>query len=549
MSYVSLLKNIPEIITQPIGIAALASVGIHGAIAMIVPLMPIDSNKPKETASSKTVGLLELSQADQSRLPQSTPQPQVGLQQLSPIAPLSTPNFNAQSVLPPLAPPATSQLVLPPLPPSANSYRVSSVPTRQSLRRIPNYNFGFDASKFDSSRYNSTPKFSPSVPSVPPASSLSESDRKYETPQPLAVNRLPQLQSQNIPDDILQSAQSQNLSDIPPVTTPQGNPTPQMTQPSNDASKISQNLLVNSIKQSRANSNTLMGTRGITSQASDLSPKGTQQTIAQLDSYAALKKEVEKEYPNAEQKPVIRQTVATDKPNVEGTVLGVLVVDPDGKVLDIKFQDKLLAPELRTKAREYFNKQSPKGDKKISSYPFNLVFQNNGSNTIGTTQDQKPFPLAPAGNNNQLTPLPGATSKPSSEAPIKTNQSAPLPARTLKPLVVPALTDAAKPSSQVEIKNNQPASLRTNTLKPLVLPRVNTNQTQPLPAVTSKPSSQLPIKNNQVTPSSAASSSSESLLTPRVNQNQATPTPESEQELLQQLRQLKQNRQKSTPEK
>jgi hypothetical protein len=150
MSYVSLLKNIPEIITQPIGIAALASVGIHGAIAMIVPLMPIDSNKPKETASSKTVGLLELSQADQSRLPQSTPQPQVGLQQLSPIAPLSTPNFNAQSVLPPLAPPATSQLVLPPLPPSANSYRVSSVPTRQSLRRIPNYNFGFDASKFSS---------------------------------------------------------------------------------------------------------------------------------------------------------------------------------------------------------------------------------------------------------------------------------------------------------------------------------------------------------------------------------------------------------------
>ncbi|MBD2678407.1 MULTISPECIES: hypothetical protein [Nostoc] len=536
MSYVSLLKNIPEIITQPIGIAAIASVGIHGAIAMIVPLMPIDSSKPKETASSKTVGLMELSQADQSRLPQSTPQTQVGLQQLPPIAPLSAPNFSAQSVLPPLAPPSTSQLVLPPLPPSANSYRVSSVPTRQSLRRIPNYNFGFDASKFDSSKYNNTPKFSPSVPPVP---RLSQSDSKYESPQPLAVNRLPQLQSQNIPDDILQNAQSRNLSDIPPITTPQGNPTPQMTQPTGDVSKTTQNSLINSLKQGRANSNTLMGTRGMVSQASDLSPKGTQQTIAQLDSYDALRKEVQKEYPNAEQKPVIRQTVATEKPNVEGAVLGVLVVDPDGKVLDIKFQDKLLSPELRTKAREYFNKQSPKGDKKISSYPFNLVFQN-GSNTIGTTQDQKPFPLAPAGNSNQLTPSPASTSKPFSEAPVTTNQSAPSPARTLKPLVVPGAnatspTDGAKPSSEVQIKNNQPASLRTNTLKPLVLPKINTNQTQPLPTATSKPSSP------------AASSSSEPLLTPRVNKNQ--PTPESEEELLQQLRQLKGNRQKSTPEK
>ncbi|MFN6468161.1 MAG: hypothetical protein RMY36_000465 [Nostoc sp. SerVER01] len=547
MSYVSLLKNIPEIISQPIGIAAIASVGIHGAIAMIVPLMPIDSSKPKETASSKTVGLLELSQADQSRLPESTPK--VGLQQLPPIAPLSAPNFSAQSVLPPLAPPPTSQLVLPPLPPSANSYRVSSAPTRQSLRTIPNYNFGFDASKFDSSKYSNSPKFSPSVPRVP---RLTESNRKYEAPEPLPVNRLPQLQSQNIPDDILQNAQSRNLSDIGPVTTPQGNPTPQMTQPTNNASTTAQNSLINSLKQDRGNSNTLIGTRGSTTQASDLSPKGTQQTIAQLDSYDALRKQVQQEYPNAEQKPVIRQTLATDKSNVQGAVLGVLVVDPDGKVLDIKFQDKLVSPELQTKAREYFNKQSPKGDKKISSYPFNLVFQNNGSNTIGATQDQKPFPLAPGGNSNQLTPSPAPTSKPFSEAPIRTNQSAPLPARTLKPLVVPGVNnnspkDDAKPSSEVQIKNNQPASSPTGTLKPLVLPKINTNQPQRLPAATSKPSSKLEIRNNQATPSPAASTS-EPLLVPTVNKNQPTPTPKAEQELLQQLRQMKGNTQKSSPE-
>ncbi|MBX9252869.1 hypothetical protein H1Q63_02465 [Desmonostoc muscorum CCALA 125] len=543
MSYVSLLKNIPEIISQPIGIAAIASVGIHGAIAMIVPLMPMDSSKPKETASSKTVGLMELSQIDQSRLPQTTPR--IGLQQLPPIAPLSAPNFNAQTALAPLAPPPSSQLILPPLPPSSNNYRVSSLPTRQSLRTIPNYNLGFDASKFDSSKYNNSPKFSSSVP---PAPRLSESDRKYETPEPLSVNRLPQLQSQNIPDDILQNAQSRNLSDTPPITTAQGNPTPQMTQPSIDGSKISQNLLVNSLKEGRGNSNTLIGTRGSAPQARDLSPKGTQQAIAQLDSYDALRKEVQQQYPNAEQKPVIRQTLATDKPNVEGAVLGVLVVDPDGKVLDIKFQDKLLSPELRTKAREYFSKQSLKGDKKISSYPFNLVFQNNSSNTTGATQDQKPFTLlTPRSNSNQLTPSPAPTSKPLSEAPIKTNQPGRLPAATLKPLVVPGVNSnsssgTAKPSSEVQIRNNQPAS--TGTLKPLVLPRINSNQSQPLPAATSKPSSEVGTRKNQPTPSSANATSSEQLV-PGTNKNQPTPTSATEQELLQQLRQLKQNREKS----
>ncbi|MEH1846238.1 MAG: hypothetical protein V7L25_14880 [Nostoc sp.] len=534
MSYVSLLKNIPEILSQPIGIAAIASLGIHGAIAMIVPLMPMESNKPKETASSKTVGLLELSQADQNRLPQSTPQ--VGLQQFPLVAPLSSPNFNAQSVLPPLAPPASSQLVLPPLPSSSNNYRVSSLPTRQSLRMIPSENLRFDASKFDSSKYNTSPKFSPSVPRV------NDSATKYEPIKPLAVNRLPELQSQKIPDDILQNAQSPNLSDTTPIATAQGNTASQMTQSVNDASRIAQNPLINSLKQAPSSGNTLIGTRGSMPQTADLSAKGTQlrsgntligtrgsmpQTadlsakgtqlaIAQLDSYANLRKEVQQEYPSAQQKPVIRQTLLTNKPNLEGAVLGVLVVDPDGKVLDIKFQDKLVSPELLVKARQYFNKQSPKGDKQISSYPFSLRFQNNTSNTTGTTQEQKPSSLfAPGINNNQLTPSPAATFKP-------------LP--------------------DLRIRNNQPASSPTGTLKPLSELGVNSNQPEFSPRVTPKPLSELGIKNNQPMPSSAATTS-EPLLLPRVNKSQTMPSAESDQKLVERLRQVKEDRQKSNPEK
>ncbi|WP_375493992.1 hypothetical protein [uncultured Nostoc sp.] len=479
MSYVSLLKNIPEILSQPIGIAAIASLGIHGAIAMIVPLMPMESNKPKETASSKTVGLLELSQADQNRLPQTTPQ--VGLQQSPPVAPLSAPNFSPQNGLTPLAPPPSSQFVLPPLPASSNNYSVSSLPTRQSLRMIPSDNLRFDASKFDSSKYNTSAKFSPSVPRVNNIAS------NYEPSKPLALNRLPELQSQKIPDDILRNPQSPTLSNTTPIAPAQGNMTSPMTQPVNNASRIAQNPLINSLKQASGNGNTFIGTRGITPQRTDLSAKRTQLAIAQLDAYANLRKEVQQQYPNAEQKPVIRQTLPTDKPNLQGAVLGVLVVDPDGKVLDIKFQDKLISPELQLKAREYFNKQSPKGDKQISSYPFSLRFQNNINNTIGTTQDQKPSSLSTPGINNNAT------------------------------------------------------------FKPLPASEINNNQLIPLPAATPKPLSELPIINNQFTPSSTATTS-EPLLLPQVNNSKSTRSAESEQKLVERLRQVKENRKKSNPE-
>ena len=560
MSYVSLFKNIPELLSQPIGIAAIASLGIHGAIAMIVPLMPMDSSKPKDTGSSKTVGLLELSQADQSRLPQSTPQ--IGLQQLPPIAPLSAPNFSAQTLLPPVAPAPSSQLILPPLPPSSNNYRVSSLPTRQSLRMIPSGNLGFDASKFDSSKFNTSPKFSRSAPRI------NVSDTKYEASQPLAVNRLPELQSQKIPDDILQkplavnrlpqlqsqqipddilrNAQSPNLSDTNPIATAQGNTASQMTQSGNDASRIAQNPLINSLKQAPRGGDRLTLIRGTASQAPDLSAKGTQLAIAQLDSYANLRKEVQQEYPNAEQKPVIRQTLPTKKQNLEGAVLGVLVVDPDGKVLDIKFQDKLVSPQLKLEAREYFNKQSPKGDKRISSYPFNLRFQNNTSNTTGTTQLS-----APGINNNQLTP------KPFPELGIRNNQPAPSSTGTLKPLAAPGVngnqpefspTAAPKPLSELRIRNNQPASLPTGSVKPLSAPGVNSNQPTPSAAVTSKPFSEVQIRNNQFTPSSATTTS-EPLVLPRVNKSQPTPSAESDGKLVERLREVKENRQKSNLEK
>ncbi len=291
----------------------------------------------------------------------------------------------------------------------------------------------------------------------------------------------------------------------------------QTTLPGNDASKVAQNQpQIAPIGQPLQGADELILAGqslprlqpGTMPNTPELPSKAIEQAIAQVNSYEDLRKIVQQEYPNAEEKAVIRDTIRTDKPNLEGTVLGVLVVDPDGKVLDIKFQNKSVSPELQSKAREYFNTQPLKGEKQTSSYPFSLSFQNNSSNTTGTTQEQKP--------SSQATP------KPLLELRNRNNQLAPLPAATPKPL------------PELQNRNNQPAA----TPKPLLELRNRNNQ----PA-TPKPLLELRNRNNQPASSSAAIPKASSV--PIINNNQSAPSAEPDQKLLEQLRQLKENRQKS----
>ncbi|MGC1396720.1 MAG: hypothetical protein WA828_20865, partial [Coleofasciculaceae cyanobacterium] len=75
----------------PTGIAVLASIGIHGVLAVLLPFM---GNSSSQKSAPKTVQLVQLSPAEQSRLPQSalpTPLGASPLQGLSPLSGLSTP--------------------------------------------------------------------------------------------------------------------------------------------------------------------------------------------------------------------------------------------------------------------------------------------------------------------------------------------------------------------------------------------------------------------------------------------------------------------------
>ncbi|MDZ8052545.1 MAG: hypothetical protein RMX68_031940 [Aulosira sp. ZfuVER01] len=531
MSYVSLLKNLPEILTQPTGIAAIASLGIHGAIALIVPLVPVDSNKPKESASSKTVGVMELSQADQSRLPQIpgssapiNPQSSVLLQQSQ----MPQLDMGAQSSLPPLPPPpapSASQLVLPPIPSSPNNYRISSLPKQQSLRTYSKGDF-----RFDTSGFNANSKFT-----TPPAPRFNNREIALGDAKPLPISKLPVLPEGKLPAGLPTSPAPLPV-DATPVTPGYGNTTAQTTQPGDNASQVLQNdqLIARIGTTPQAGDNLTIATEGLqpgklgtTPNISNSPALGTEKAIAQINAYEALRKTVQQEYPNAVEKSVIRDTINTDKPDLQGLVLGRLVVDPDGKVLDIKFEGQSVSPALQVKAREYFSTNPPKGDKQIAHHPFSLEFKNNGNNATGDTQ--KPAPAS------------ATTLKPLLNPTINNSQPVPASGTTLKPLLNSTINNSQpKPSTNSLINKLQSVPAPAPTAKPLSNSLINKLQSVPAPATSLKP---------LAAPESTPATSLKPLVAPSSNTSQPTPTVESGKKLIQQLRELKQERQTADTDK
>ncbi|MFN6394041.1 MAG: hypothetical protein ACK4V9_06320, partial [Aphanizomenon sp.] len=142
----------------------------------------------------------------------------------------------------------------------------------------------------------------------------------------------------------------------------------------------------------------------------------TEQLLAKLNSYNNLRQNIRQEYPNIKEKGVIHETISIDTPEMEGTVIGRLVVDSDGKVLDIKFQEGTESPKLQSKAREFFSANPPQADKQqISSYPFRLKFQNN-LNAPGVSSKGQP-----SATPNTTQKLPESEIKPSAATPTVNN--------------------------------------------------------------------------------------------------------------------------------
>lgn len=118
---------------SPTGIAVMASVGIHGALAIALPYL---GNSSEQKPAPKTVELVQLSPAEQSRLPQTAPLPPLGLNQLdglNPIPGLSTP----YPPLPGLGLPSDLSISNPPLNGLANNTTSPTTKTTPSTKTDP----------------------------------------------------------------------------------------------------------------------------------------------------------------------------------------------------------------------------------------------------------------------------------------------------------------------------------------------------------------------------------------------------------------------------
>lgn len=540
MSYVSVLKNIPEFLSQPAGIAAIASVGIHGAIAFILPLMPVDESKPKQKEETASVGIMELSEAEQNRLPQ-TKRPQISALPKVPLQPsIPLPNFATQPTpLPKLPPSADStKVLLPPLPKSGTNPNISPLPKSSSLPVLPqpNFNSSFNAKAQPRRSFrrnynprvnlgNSTPLVSrrstpariPAAPrNVPPIQSAPVPDfANIPAPPPLPPMENPGISTGNsvaINSQINQGInngavnQPRRVSPKDFVTPTNRNiPKPgdkltfagQKVQQWGQQSSGGRRVLLPKQPSENITTNTAPQNNGI-------SPKNSA-TLALARQF----EEVKQKYPNLETKEPISDVVKT-KPGREGKVEGTLVIDSDGKADYLKYADRSVSSKLKKETRNYFRnyfKKNPiRKNGKAKVYAFTLDFK---SDAVKTVEFSKP-------QDKLVDRLRDAKDEPTQKKPENISRSSTPVKIDVQPspgaVVVPTKPAPAKIKPQVQIRTNKPASAsQNNDKKPLEVrlrnaqeipkvpsipkPQARVNVKEPAPQATSKPSLSSRLRN------------------------------------------------------
>ncbi len=401
MSYVSLLKNIPEFLSQPTGIAAIASLGIHSAIAFVLPMVPMDSKAKQEPSSKSSVGLVELSQAEKSRLPQPGA-PQLSLQPLQPPTPVlpQVPPMNlANQSIPPLPPipasPSSTDLILPPLP-KTNNVGIASLPKSQSLPIL---------SKRD---LQPAPSLSTKVrPFTPYVEKV-----KLGEPKPLESSRIPYnvppVQAANIPQEqeLVNTYAPVSSGQMPVASSAEGvaQQTTEAGTQTTEAGGVAQNqqLVTPVVQPPQVGDNSIalrgqnlpqlpQGSNFQAPKLPSLVPQSpslvTEQLASKPKTFVERFTEAKNQYPNLETKQPVAAIVNT-KAAQEGNVQGDLVVNGQGQVESINFENNSVPSDLKTEVREYFREyfqnNPAQANGKPKFYPFNISFKSNSSNISKT---------------------------------------------------------------------------------------------------------------------------------------------------------------------
>ncbi len=561
MSYVSVLKNIPEFLSQPAGIAAIASVGIHGAIAFILPLMPVDS-KPNQKPETASVGILELSEAEQNRLPQ-TKRPQISALPQVPLQPgIPLPNFATQptplTTLP--ASPDSTKVMLPPLPKSS-SPNVSALPRSGSLPILqrPNFNSSFNAKDRP---YNPKINLGNPTPLV--------SRRSTPARIPTAPRNVPGIQSAPVPDFANMPAppplppmenpgiSTGNSVAINPLINPGVNNgavnQPRRVRPEDFIAPTNRNIpkpgdkltfAGQNVQQWGQNSsasrrivlpNQPSGNASTTTapQNSQLSPKNPSKLVL-----AKQFSEVKQRFDNVETKPPISEVIKT-KPGKEGKVEGTIVVGSRGKVDYFEYVDRSVGSKLDNETRNYFrkyikeNRDSIRKNGTPKAYAFALDFKSDVGNTVefSKPQDKLVDRLRDAKKDEPAQKKPENLSR--SSAPVKIDVQ-PSPGA----VVVPTQSSApAKIKPQVEIRTKKPESASENNDKLPV--EVRLRNSEEMPKVPSKPKPQARVNVKEPAPQATSKPSLSSRL-----RNLKEESEDDSKKLIERLRKIQERRENS----
>lgn len=321
-----LFKTVSEKLNQPTGIAVMASVGIHVILGLTLPsYVPVFSNEAPPTR--RTVQMLELSEADLSRLPDlSVPTVPPYIYQQTPL----------QSPFPPL-PPLPPQDSLPldgniSVAPPSQSLKIpssSSTPKRTRTRTSRNQ----PSTPFPSMRRNlGIPVFPPSqLPPPPPPGTRNPDYRSTETEPTPSID----LWAAQLRDD-------RNLS----VLT---NPRSQPPEPPKD--KKEEEVAVNPETDPAANEDD-------PTPNPEETPSESDQVVTQKPNSEQQSDNTSDEGNKVEPPPLQRRTLIASYPKaacqkqLNGNALYSVVVGADGKPTNLQLIQRAGDPILEQKAQD-----------------------------------------------------------------------------------------------------------------------------------------------------------------------------------------------------
>ncbi len=461
MSYVSLLKTIPDFLSQPAGIAVLASVGIHGVIALMLPLMPVETKKTKEVKTPKPVGVVELNQAERQRIPQTssrklTPNLQPNLQ-----SQVILPEFATKATpLPTLAPPPlatpsiSSTQVMPPLPISDSELGISSLPkTRRNRTKNDNYFRVTPENRFEGGKSFIANKSSfefkdPANNSNPNPNQISQP--KVETKAKIGnntqrntqannsqtnSNKLPNLEAGSLPSGLPGKAVPFSVSGTSVSGLPLGNQVLNNSsgslQVTNSTINTGQNqrLVTGATNSSQVNDKFVVGTNAVQIPQNKVKSPSAKKVITEPELIARVKQNT----PNIEIQSVLLQPTIALPPGENATnVKGGLVLDGEGRVDLFELLDKSVSSNLKVVVRDYFKNYFQKNPLKATGKPkyfsFNVVFEP-GNARVSSSDSQslrKRLRAIKESRGSQSNPSPSSAVPGSKVTNEKSSSSVPL---------------------------------------------------------------------------------------------------------------------------